>query len=43
VINVLGAYVVPSELRLPTALAILLLVLTIRPQGLFGHLAVRRV
>jgi branched-chain amino acid transport system permease protein len=43
VINLLGAYVVPAELRLPTALAILLLVLTIRPQGLFGQLAVRRV
>src|SRR5687768_4863310 len=43
IVNVLGAYVVPAELRLPTALAILLLVLLIRPQGLFGHLAVRRV
>lgn len=43
VVNVLGAYVVPAELRLPTALAILLLVLIVRPQGLFGHLAVRRV
>ena len=43
IVNVLGAYVVPAELRLPTALAILLLVLIIRPQGLFGHLAVRRV
>jgi len=45
IVNLLGAYVdfVGSELRLPTALAILLLVLIIRPQGLFGHLAVRRV
>jgi branched-chain amino acid transport system permease protein len=43
IVNVLGAYVVPAELRLPTALAILLIVLIIRPQGLFGHLAVRRV
>jgi len=45
VVNLLGAYVdfVGAELRLPTALAILLLVLLIRPQGLFGHLAVRRV
>src|SRR5215212_11564 len=43
-INLLGAYVdfVGSELRLPTALFILL-VLMIRPQGLFGHVAVRRV
>jgi branched-chain amino acid transport system permease protein len=45
IVNLLGAYVdfVGSELRLPTALAILLLVLIIRPQGLFGHVAVRRV
>jgi branched-chain amino acid transport system permease protein len=44
-INLLGTYVdvVGSELRLPTALAVLLLVLIIRPQGLFGHPAVRRV
>ena len=45
IVNLLGAYVdfVGAELRLPTALAILLLVLIIRPQGLFGHVAVRRV
>ena len=45
IVNLLGAYVdfVGSELRLPTALAILLLVLIVRPQGLFGHVAVRRV
>ena len=45
VINLLGAYVdfVGAELRLPTALAVLLLVLVIRPAGLFGHVAVRRV
>jgi branched-chain amino acid transport system permease protein len=44
-INLLGAYVdfVGSELRLPTALLVLLVVLMIRPQGLFGHVAVRRV
>jgi branched-chain amino acid transport system permease protein len=45
IVNLLGAYVdfVGSALRLPTALAVLLVVLLIRPQGLFGHLAVRRV
>jgi branched-chain amino acid transport system permease protein len=45
IVNLLGAYVdfVGAELRLPTALAILLLVLIVRPQGLFGHVAVRRV
>jgi len=45
VINLLSAYIdfVGSELRLPTALAILLVVLIIRPQGLLGHRLVRRV
>jgi branched-chain amino acid transport system permease protein len=45
IINLLGRYVdfVGSELRLPAALAVLLLVLLIRPTGLFGHVAVRRV
>jgi branched-chain amino acid transport system permease protein len=44
-VNLLGRYVafVGEELRLPTALAILLTVLVIRPQGLFGHVVVRRV
>jgi branched-chain amino acid transport system permease protein len=45
IINLLGVYVdfVGSDLRLPAALGVLLLVLLIRPQGLFGHVAVRRV
>jgi branched-chain amino acid transport system permease protein len=45
VINLLGAYVdfVGQELRLPTALAILLIVLVIRPSGLFGRVVVRKV
>jgi branched-chain amino acid transport system permease protein len=45
IINLLSAYVdfVGSELRLPTALLVLLAVLLVRPQGLFGHIAVRRV
>jgi branched-chain amino acid transport system permease protein len=45
VINLLGAYVdfVGHELRLPTALAVLLVVLTVRPTGLFGRVVVRRV
>jgi branched-chain amino acid transport system permease protein len=44
-VNLLGRYVdfVGEELRLPTALAILLAVLVIRPQGLFGHAVLRRV
>ena len=44
-INILGTYVdfVGGELRLPAALVVLLVVLLIRPQGLFGHRVVRRV
>jgi branched-chain amino acid transport system permease protein len=44
-INVLGTYVefIGGELRLPAALVVLLVVLLIRPQGLFGHRVVRRV
>ena len=41
-IDDLLAGITAAKLRL-YALAILLLVLIIRPQGLFGHLAVRRV
>jgi branched-chain amino acid transport system permease protein len=45
VLNLLGRYVnfIGGELRLPTALAILLAVLVVRPQGLFGSATVRRV
>jgi branched-chain amino acid transport system permease protein len=45
VINLLGAYVnfVGQELMLPTALAVLLIVLVIRPSGLFGRVVVRKV
>jgi branched-chain amino acid transport system permease protein len=45
ILNLLGRYVdfVGSTLRLPSALAVLLIVLVIRPQGLFGHPVVRRV
>ena len=41
----LGQYVHPvtPELRLPVALAILLVVLLVRPAGIFGRLVVRRV
>jgi branched-chain amino acid transport system permease protein len=44
-LNMLGQYVHPvtSELRLPVALAILLVVLLVKPAGLFGKVVVRRV
>jgi branched-chain amino acid transport system permease protein len=43
--NLIETYVdwVGATLRLPVALALLLLVLLVRPQGLFGRAAVRRV
>jgi branched-chain amino acid transport system permease protein len=44
-VNLLGRYVggVGEELKLPTALAILLIVLLVRPAGLLGRVVVRRV
>jgi branched-chain amino acid transport system permease protein len=44
-VNLLDTYVdvLSNELRLPSALLILLTVLLIRPAGLFGHVVVRRV
>jgi branched-chain amino acid transport system permease protein len=44
-INLLGAYVdfVGADLRLPAALLIILVVLLVRPAGLFGKPVVRRV
>src|SRR5919198_463817 len=44
-INLLGTYVdwVGTELRLPVALAVILGVLLVRPAGIFGRVAARRV
>jgi branched-chain amino acid transport system permease protein len=44
-LNLLGRYVhfVTPELRLPVALAVLLVVLVIKPAGLFGRAVVRKV
>jgi branched-chain amino acid transport system permease protein len=44
-LNLVGTYVhwVGGELRLAVALALILGVLIVRPAGLFGHAAVRRV
>jgi branched-chain amino acid transport system permease protein len=45
ILNLIGTYVdvLGPALRLPTALLVLLVVLLIRPAGLFGHVVVRRV
>jgi branched-chain amino acid transport system permease protein len=44
ILNVVGRYVdYLAELRLPSALLVLLVVLMIRPNGLFGQVVVRRV
>jgi branched-chain amino acid transport system permease protein len=44
-LNLVGQYVgfVTSELRLPVAFAVLLVVLLVKPSGLFGRAAVRKV
>jgi branched-chain amino acid transport system permease protein len=44
-LNLVGQYVhfVTSEVRLPVAFALLLLVLVLKPTGLFGHRRVRKV
>jgi branched-chain amino acid transport system permease protein len=44
-LNLLGAYVdfVGADLRLPAALLIILIVLLVKPSGLFGKPVVRRV
>jgi branched-chain amino acid transport system permease protein len=44
-LNLVGTYVhwVGGELRLAVALAVILVVLLLRPAGLFGRVAVRRV
>jgi branched-chain amino acid transport system permease protein len=44
-LGMLGTYVHPitPELQLPLALGILLIVLLVRPAGLFGRAVVRRV
>ena len=41
--NLLGAYVVGTDLKLPLALAVIVGVLTVRPSGLFGKTVVSRV
>jgi branched-chain amino acid transport system permease protein len=44
-LNLLGSYVdfVGADLRLPAALLVILIVLLVRPSGLFGRPEVRRV
>ena len=41
--NILGAYVIGTELKLSVALVLIVAVLTIRPAGLFGKVIVSRV
>ena len=38
-----GAYLIASQLKLTVALALIILVLVFRPNGLFGTAIVRRV
>jgi branched-chain amino acid transport system permease protein len=41
--NLLGAFVIGNELKLTMALVMIVGVLTVRPQGLFGQRIVTRV
>jgi branched-chain amino acid transport system permease protein len=41
--NLAGAYVVGTDLKLPLALAMIIIVLVTRPAGLFGRMTVTRV
>jgi branched-chain amino acid transport system permease protein len=43
--NLVGTYIpgVGNELKLPLALALIVIVLVVKPAGLFGHTVVRRV
>ena len=41
--NLLGAYVVGTELKLTMALVLIVTILTVRPNGLFGKAVVTRV
>ena len=41
--NLAGAYVVGTELKLTVALVVIMLAVTLKPAGLFGHVTVQRV
>ena len=41
--NLLGAYVIGTELKLTVALMLIVLTLTLKPSGLFGKTVVTRV
>ncbi len=41
--NIMGVYVVGTELKLTVALAMIIIVLLVRPAGLFGRTTIRRV
>jgi branched-chain amino acid transport system permease protein len=41
--NLVGTYLIPTQLKLTVALALIILVLVFRPNGLFGTAVVHRV
>ena len=41
--NLVGTYLIPTQLKLTVALALIILVLVFKPNGLFGTAIVRRV
>ncbi|HUI18231.1 MAG TPA: branched-chain amino acid ABC transporter permease [Alphaproteobacteria bacterium] len=41
--NLVGTYLIPTELKLTVALAVIIIILVVRPSGLFGTVMVKRV
>jgi branched-chain amino acid transport system permease protein len=41
--NLIGTYLIPTELKLTVALALIILVLVLKPSGIFGTTIVKRV
>jgi len=38
-----GTYLIPTELKLTVALAVIIIILVVKPSGLFGTVMVKRV
>jgi len=41
--NLVGTYLIPTELKLTVALAVIIIILVVKPSGLFGTVMVKRV
>jgi branched-chain amino acid transport system permease protein len=41
--NLVGTYLIPTELKLTVALAVIIIILVVKPSGLFGTALIKRV